>query len=95
VELTKYTIIDNNNNRLLALQTSGDAAWHNAEERMLWHRSLVHVSRKALEILPKVIANTLKMTRKCDCKSCIKCKLVRKLLTPTTSRATEPRHLVH
>jgi len=36
------------------------------------------------------------MTGKCDCESCIKCKLARKPFTPnTTSRATEPLQLLH
>jgi hypothetical protein len=62
---------------------------------MLWHRHLAHVGLKALEILPKVITDAPTMTGKCDCKSCIKCKLVRKPFTPMTSRATEPLQLVH
>jgi len=62
---------------------------------MLWHRRLAHVGLKALEILPKVVANAPKMTGKCDCNSCIKCKLARKPFTPMTSRATEPLQLVH
>jgi len=48
----------------------------------------------ALEILP-TITDPPKMTGKCDCESCIKCKLARKPFTPTTSRATEPLQLVH
>jgi hypothetical protein len=62
---------------------------------MLWHRRLAHVSFKALEILPKVVVDAPKMTWKWDCESCIKCKLARKPLTPTTSRVTEPLQLVH
>jgi hypothetical protein len=61
---------------------------------MLWHRRLAHVGLKALEILP-TITDAPKMTGKCDCESCIKCKLARKPFTPTTSRATEPLQLVH
>jgi hypothetical protein len=49
----------------------------------------------ALEILPKVVTDAPKMTGKCDCESCIKCKLARKPITRTTSRATEPLQLVH
>jgi hypothetical protein len=46
--------------------------------------------------MPKVIADALKMTGKCDCESCIKCKLARKLFSPnTTSSATEPLQLMH
>jgi len=63
---------------------------------MLWHRRLAHVGLKALEFLPKVVADTPEMTGKCDCESCIMCKLARKPFTPnTTSRATEPLQLVH
>jgi hypothetical protein len=62
---------------------------------MLWHRYLAHVGLKALEILPKVVTDAPRMTGKCNCESCIKCKLARKPFTPTTSRATEPLQLVH
>jgi len=92
-ESTEYTDIDDS--CLLALKTTGHASRHDAEKRMLWHRRLAHVGLKALEILPKVVTDAPKMTGKCDCESCIKCKLVRKPFTPTTSRATEPLQLVH
>jgi hypothetical protein len=50
----------------------------------------------ALEILQTVNAHSLKMTGKCNCESCIKGKLARKPFTPnTTTRATEPLHLMH
>jgi len=63
---------------------------------MLWHRRLAHVGPKALDILPKAVANAPKMTRKCHCGSCIVRKLARKPFTPNmTSRATEPLQLVH
>jgi hypothetical protein len=62
---------------------------------MLWHRRLARVGLKALEILPKVVTDAPRMTGKCDCQSSIKCKLARNPFTPTTSRATEPLHLVH
>jgi hypothetical protein len=91
---TEYTDIDNDS-CLLALKTTGHASRHDAEKRMLWHRRLAHVGLKALEILPKVVTDAPKMTGKCDCESCFKCKLVRKPFTPTTSRATEPLQLVH
>jgi len=61
---------------------------------MLWHRRLAQVSLKALEILP-TITDAPKMTGKCDCESCIKCKFAQKPFTPTTSCATEPLQLVH
>jgi len=90
---TEYTNIDDS--CLLAIKTTGHASRHDAETRMLWHRRLAHVGLKALEILPTVVANAPRMTWKCDCESCIKCKLARKPFTPTTSRATEPLQLVH
>ena len=68
---------------------------HDAEKRLLWHCRLVHVSLKALEILPKVVTDTPKMTGKCYCESCIKCKLARKPFTPMTSSATKPLQLRH
>jgi histone deacetylase 1/2 len=61
---------------------------------MLWHRRRAHASLKALETLP-TIPNAVKITGKCDCESCIRCKLARKPITSTTSRATEPIQLVH
>jgi hypothetical protein len=91
-ESTEYTDIDVS--CLLALKTTGHASRHDAEKRMLWHRRLAHVGLKALEILP-TITDAPKMTGKCDCESCIKCKLARKPFTPTSSRATEPLQLVH
>jgi len=91
-ESTKYADIDNS--CLLALKTTGHASRHDAEKQMLWHRLLAHVGLKALEILP-TITDAPRMAVKCDCESCIKCKLMRKPFTPTTSRATEPRRLVH
>jgi len=90
----EYTDIDNNNSYLLALKMTGHASQHDAEKLMLWHRPLAHFGLKALEILP-MITDARKMTRKCDCESCMKCKLARKAYPPTTSRATEPLHLVH
>jgi len=92
-ESTEYTDIDNIYCCLLALKTIGYASWHDAEKRMLWHRRLVHVGLKAVEMLP-TITDVLKMTRKCDCESCIKCNFVRKPFTPTTSRTTELLQLV-
>jgi hypothetical protein len=51
---------------------------------------------KAVEILPKVVADAPVMTRMCDCESSIKCKMTRKLFTPnSTSRAIEPLQLLH
>jgi hypothetical protein len=92
-ESTEYT--DINNSCLLALTTTGHASRHDTEKRMLLHRHLAHVGLKALEIFPKVIANTPTMTGKCDCESCIKCKLTRKLFSQnTTSGVTEPLQLV-
>jgi hypothetical protein len=70
------------------------ASRHDAEKRMLWHRCLAHVGLTGLEIWP-TITDALTMTGKYDCKSCIQCKLARKLFSPTTSRATEPLLLVH
>jgi len=92
-ESTEYTDIDDS--CLLALKTTGHASRHDAEKRMLWHSRLAHVGLKALEILPKVITDAPTMSGKCDCESCIKCKLVRKPFTATTSRTTEPLQLVH
>jgi len=93
-ELTDYTDI-NNDSCLLALYATGHASRHDAEKRMIWHRRLPHVGFKALEVLP-MITDAQRMTGKCDCESCIKCKLARKPFTPnTTSRATEPLQMVH
>jgi len=93
LESTEYTNIDDS--CLLTLKTTGHASRHDAEKRILWHRRLAHVGLKALEILPKVVTDAPRMTGKCDCESCIKCKLAPKPFTPTTSRATEPLQLVH
>jgi len=93
-ESTEYTDIDNNNSCLLALKTTGHASQYDAEKRMLWHCRLAQLGLKALEILP-TITDAPTMTRKCDCQSCIKCKVARKPFTPTTSRATDPLQLVH
>jgi len=91
-ESTKYT--DNDDSCLVALKTTGHVSRHDAEKRMLWNSRLAHVGLKALEILP-MITDAAKMTGKCDCESCIKCKSARKPCTPMTSRATEPPQLVH
>jgi histone deacetylase 1/2 len=91
-QLTEYTDIDDSFPR--ALRTTGHASQHNGEKRMSWHRRLPPIGLKALVLLP-TITNASKMTRKCDCESCIKCKSVQKLFAPTTSRATDPLHLVH
>jgi hypothetical protein len=81
---------------LLELKTTGRASRHNVKKRMLSHCRLAHVGLKALEILPKIITDVLTMTGKCDCNSCIKCKLTRKPFTPnTTSRDSEPLQLAH
>jgi len=56
---------------------------------------MAQVGLKTLEILLKVFADAPRMTGKCDCESCIQCKLARKPFTPTTSRATEALQLVH
>jgi hypothetical protein len=73
-ESTEYTDIDNNKTCLLALETTGHASRQDAEKRILWHSRLAHVGLKALEILPKVVADAPKITGMCDCESCIKCK---------------------
>ena len=91
-ESTEYS--DINDSCLLALETTGHASRHNAEKPMFLHRRLAHVGLKALGILP-TITDAPKMTGEWDCDSCIKCKLGRKPVTPTTSRATEPLQLVH
>jgi hypothetical protein len=92
--LTEYTDIDDS--CLLALKTTGRACWYDAEKRMLWHRRLAHIGLRALEILPKVIGDSPTRTRKCDCESCIKCKLTGKPCTLNmTSRATEHLQIVH
>jgi len=73
-ESTEYT--DNNDSCLVALQTAGHASRDDAEKRMRWHCRLAHVGLKALEISP-TNTDAPKMTRTCDCESCIKCKLAR------------------
>jgi hypothetical protein len=90
---TEYTDIDDS--FLLALTTTGHVSRHDAEKRTLWHRRLAHVGLKTLEILPKVVTDAPTINSKCDCESCIKCKLARKPFTPTTSCTTEPLQLVH
>jgi hypothetical protein len=91
---TGYTNIDNDS-CLLALKTTGHASRQDAEKRMLWHRRLALISLKALENLP-AITDLPKMTGKCDCESCVKCKLTRIPFTPnTTSHATQPLQLGH
>jgi len=90
---TEYTDIDDR--CLLAIKMAGLTSRHDAEKWVLWHLRLAHVGLKALEILP-MISNASKMTRKCNCESCIKCKLTRKPFTPnTTSRTAEPLQLVN
>ena len=74
-ELTEYTDIDDS--CLLALKMTRHASPHDAENGMLWHRRLAQIGLLALEIMP-TITDAPKMTGKCDCESCIKCKLVRK-----------------
>jgi len=94
-ESTEYIDIDNDS-CLLALTVTGHVSRHDAEKRTLWHRRLAHVGLKALEIFPKVVADAPRMTGKCNCESCIKCKLRRKPFTPnTTSRASDPLQHVH
>jgi hypothetical protein len=92
-ESAEYTDIDDS--CLLALTMSGHASWHNAEKRILWHCRLEHISLKDLKILPKVLGIRPRMTVKCDCESCIKCKLVQKPVPPRTFGATEPQQVVH
>jgi hypothetical protein len=85
-----------NNSCLLALTRTGHASRHDAVKQMLLHHRLAHVGLRAWEILLKVVANAPMIARKCDCESCIKCKLTRKPFTlNTTSRATEPLQLAH
>jgi hypothetical protein len=67
-ELTEYIDI-NNDSWLLALTMTGQASRHNAARGTLWKCRLAHVGLKALEIVPKVAAATLKLTSKCICKS--------------------------
>jgi len=92
---TEYTDF-NNDSCLLAHKTTGHASCHDAEKRMLWHHHLPHVGLKALEILPKVLADAQTMTGTCDCRSCIKCELMSKPFTPnSTYLVTEPLQLAH
>jgi len=91
-ESTEYTDIDDS--CPLGPKTTGHASRHDAEKRILWHCCLANVGLKALEIL-LTITHATRVTGKCDCESCIMCKLVRKPFTPTTSRPTEPLQLVH
>jgi hypothetical protein len=93
LESTEYTDIDDS--CLLALKTTGHASRHDEERLMLWHRRLVQVGLKAWEMF-QAITDASKLTGKCDCESCIKCKLARMPFTPnTTSSTTEPLQLVH
>ena len=92
MELTELTDIDDS--CLLALMTPWNASRIYAEMQMLWHRRLAHVSLQVLEIMP-MITDAPGLTGKWNCDSCIKCKFVCKLFTPTTSRATEPLQLGH
>ena len=91
-ELTEYTDIDDS--CMLALRTTGHVSRNIAEKRMLWCNRLAHISHKALGILP-TITDAPRITGKCDCVSCIKCKLVQKPFTPTTSHISEPLQPVH
>jgi hypothetical protein len=91
---TEYTDIDDS--CLLALDTNGPASRQDAAKWMLWHHRLAQVSHRAWEIMPTVVADSPKITGKCDCDSCIKCELARKPSTPnTTSPATEPLQIIH
>jgi hypothetical protein len=62
LELTEYSHIDDS--RLQAPKTTEHASRHNAEKQMSGHRLLPHVGFKALDILPKVVPDAQKMTRK-------------------------------
>jgi hypothetical protein len=63
---------------------------------MLWRCCLSHHGLKALEIIPKVVADAPRMAVKCHFESCIKCKSARKLFTAKTIfNSTKPLHLVH
>jgi hypothetical protein len=61
---------------------------------MLWYHRLAHVGLKALEILP-TITDAAKITGKCNCESCVKCKFAPKPCFLTTFGATEPLQLLH
>jgi hypothetical protein len=90
---TEYTDIDDS--CLLAQTSTGHAYRYDTAKWMLWHHRLAHVCLQQMKIMP-MIPNVPRMTGKCDCTSCIKCQLTRKLFTLTkTSRASEPLHLVH
>jgi len=94
-ELTKFTDIGKDS-RMLALKMTRHASRYNAEMLMLQHWRWSHISLKALEILPKAVADTLKVTGKCKCESCIKCILARKRnALNTISCSTELMQLVH
>jgi hypothetical protein len=74
---------------------TGYVSRQDAEKQILWHCLFAHVGLKAMQVLPTII-DAQRMTGKCDCESCIKCKLTRKPFTPnTTCLATEPLQLVH
>jgi len=89
---TEYTDIEHS--CLQALKMTGHASQYNAEKRMWWHHWLAHIGLKALMILP-MITESPKITEKCNCESCIKCKLARQPFTPPTSRTTEHLQFVH
>ena len=91
-ESTEFT--DIHDSWLRALKTTGHGSRQDAEKRMLWPRRLAHLGLKAFEILA-TITDPPRIPGKCDCPSCIKCKLARKPVTPTTSRATQPLELGH
>jgi hypothetical protein len=92
-ESTEYTDIDNR--WLLPLETTVHTSRHDAETRMLWHRSFAHVGLKGLE-RTLTITNAPRMTGKCNCECCIKRKLPRRPFTQiTTACAAEPLQLVH
>jgi len=62
---------------------------------MSWHCCLAQVSLKGLVNFPR-ITNAPRMTKKCYCETCSKCKLMRKPFTQNTiSHAAEPLPLVH
>jgi hypothetical protein len=73
----------------------GCASPHNAENRMLWHHHLPHVSLKALQIM-LTPTDPLKMTAKCNWDCCVKNMLARKHFSPnTTSLTAESLNLVY
>jgi len=92
-ESTEYTDIEDSS--LLALTMTGHASRHGAEKRMICHCCLAHIGLNSVEIWP-TITNASRITSKCDCESCIKCKLTRKPITLNmSSGATEPLQLMH